>query len=258
MNSHKVYDSQEVEEALKRPYSAISWYSHRSRRLNYRWLYWNRGPGLVLAVIMYGSKPMMQTLNPFGVWVKEGPGPLIPGTSIPITGFHEGRLESVHLPTIARNLHVKPSLLVGFVTHEKMAPYSRHRVTGIEQLRHQWSTFQGHTFEETSEKVRAEAPEQLHPLLFKRLKQEKYDAYIESQQFSWEKVYSHVLHEIALKLSQETKDKDCVDNVRVAKVGNRQHYHHYHRQKVRGCCGSHDVIVTLSDGQYYLGFNYGH
>ena len=61
------------------------------------------------------------------------------------------------------------------------------------------------------------------------------------------------------QLEQEIGDP-CVDNYRVAKVGNTCQSRRYRRQADRGCCGFFDCIELCPiDGKpYRLGFNYGH
>jgi len=52
----------------------------------------------------------------------------------------------------------------------------------------------------------------------------------------------------------------CVDNFRVARVGNTCQERRYRRQVKDGCCGFMDIIeICPHDGHAYrLGFNYGH
>jgi len=57
----------------------------------------------------------------------------------------------------------------------------------------------------------------------------------------------------------EELEATCVDNWRVARLGNSPQMRRYRRQQKRGCCGSHDIIRKGPDGnKYMLGFNYGH
>lgn len=62
------------------------------------------------------------------------------------------------------------------------------------------------------------------------------------------------------RLQEITRELACVDNYRVARVGNTCQERRYRRQEKRGCCGFLDVIdVCPVDGKpYRLGCNYGH
>lgn len=60
-------------------------------------------------------------------------------------------------------------------------------------------------------------------------------------------------------LERETSGLDCVDNFRVARLGNTGQMRRYKAQVKAGCCGSTDFIETGPDGQrYLLGANFGH
>lgn len=60
-------------------------------------------------------------------------------------------------------------------------------------------------------------------------------------------------------LFKASEGDDCVDNFRVARVGNTSQQRRYRQQKENGCCGSEDFIATGPDGNLYrLGYNYGH
>lgn len=55
------------------------------------------------------------------------------------------------------------------------------------------------------------------------------------------------------------RDLDCVDNIRIAKIGNSSQKRRYRKQQKSGCCGFMDVIREAPDGQRYMvGCNYGH
>jgi len=52
---------------------------------------------------------------------------------------------------------------------------------------------------------------------------------------------------------------ECVDNIRVARVGDRDAEAQYAKQLEKGCCGYVDEYVKHPDGTAYMvGFNYGH
>jgi hypothetical protein len=61
------------------------------------------------------------------------------------------------------------------------------------------------------------------------------------------------------ELRRASAGLDCVDNFRVARVGNTGQVRRYRRQKAHGCCGFSDFEAVAPDGKaYMLGFNYGH
>ncbi len=62
------------------------------------------------------------------------------------------------------------------------------------------------------------------------------------------------------RLQEISRGESCVDNYRVARVGNTCQERRYRRSVKRGCCGFQDIIdVCPHDGlSYRLGFNYGH
>jgi len=61
------------------------------------------------------------------------------------------------------------------------------------------------------------------------------------------------------ELAKAMDGLDCVDNARVALVGNTGQVRRYNRQRESGCCGSSDFQATGPDGnRYMLGFNFGH
>lgn len=55
-----------------------------------------------------------------------------------------------------------------------------------------------------------------------------------------------------------TADLDCVDNRRVAEVGNKKHMSQYRYQQRNGCCGSTDTTVVVEGRTFAIGCNYGH
>lgn len=78
------------------------------------------------------------------------------------------------------------------------------------------------------------------------------------------KEWSDVLPPEIVRWASETLDRaakglDCVDNYRVARMGNTGQVRRYKRQKDGGCCGFSDTVAVGPDGnKYMLGFNYGH
>lgn len=85
-----------------------------------------------------------------------------------------------------------------------------------------------------------------------RCPQEKsYEQFLPKDISSWAE--RHIQEEV------EAMEAMCVDNWRVARLGNSPQMRRYRRQQKRGCCGSHDIIRRGPDGNtYMLGFNYGH
>lgn len=80
---------------------------------------------------------------------------------------------------------------------------------------------------------------------------------------SWEEVLPEKIVSWASSKLQHYKNamqEHCVDNYRVARVGNTCQERRYKRQVEKGCCGFFDTIeICRHDGKAYkLGFNYGH
>jgi hypothetical protein len=60
-------------------------------------------------------------------------------------------------------------------------------------------------------------------------------------------------------INVESKDDSCVDNTRVARVGNTGQMRRYRSQQRGGCCGFTDFERVGPDGKrYLLGWNHGH
>lgn len=55
-------------------------------------------------------------------------------------------------------------------------------------------------------------------------------------------------------------DDPCIDNYRVAKVGDAESEAKYQEAYESGCCGSWDETYTnaVTGNSYKIGFNYGH
>jgi hypothetical protein len=83
-----------------------------------------------------------------------------------------------------------------------------------------------------------------------------------AQAKAWEEVLPREVVEWAserLRARISESSLDCVDNDRVARVGNTGQVRRYNRQRALGCCGFADWIETGPDGRrYMLGLNYGH
>lgn len=56
----------------------------------------------------------------------------------------------------------------------------------------------------------------------------------------------------------ENDGYECMDNFRVARVGNWQEEMAYEVQKNSGCCGVYDDEIEIDDVKYRVGFNHGH
>ena len=76
----------------------------------------------------------------------------------------------------------------------------------------------------------------------------------------WEEVLPKDIAEWAWGvLNSVSREDDCVDNTRVARLGSSPQMRRYQRQKGRGCCGFNDFQRRGPDGNMYaLGYNYGH
>ena len=59
------------------------------------------------------------------------------------------------------------------------------------------------------------------------------------------------------KFEKEINDL-CIDNRRVARVGHRPSMRKFRKQRKAGCCGCFERIAHGPDGEYMIGFNYGH
>lgn len=95
--------------------------------------------------------------------------------------------------------------------------------------------------------------------MFKLLKQCKAQSKIKE----WDTVLPDRIVMWASRRLQAIKNEmqeSCVDNYRVARVGNTCQERRYRRNKKQGCCGFLDIIeMCPHDGlPYRLGFNYGH
>lgn len=61
------------------------------------------------------------------------------------------------------------------------------------------------------------------------------------------------------ELQRVMKDCDCVDNSRVARIGNTGQMRRFRKAKANGCCGCAEWEAVGPYGKrYLLGFNYGH
>jgi hypothetical protein len=84
--------------------------------------------------------------------------------------------------------------------------------------------------------------------------------------WDWERAYKNDLGALQTALGRAVQERDdpCTDNYRVARLDRRKDMKRYRAQKERGCCGSHDEVVTIGgffglfSRRYTIGFNFGH
>jgi hypothetical protein len=214
----------------------IRWHTARAKLSTFYWLY-DTYSRVILAFTRYGRSAELRILMN-GVWVVH-----------PVQGLDEDialieRSYGLNAKELKRNYMnlgtrwLKPSDVASQWTE---APdYSD-------------PNFDYRTF---FKKMREEAPPYILSGLFKRIKASRYAAFLNRNAYRWEDVYS--AHAAELWEWFREQENDCKDNFRVARVGDRQRYHHYMKQKRRGCCGSVDTTTTLWGTQYHVGYNYGH
>lgn len=63
---------------------------------------------------------------------------------------------------------------------------------------------------------------------------------------------------IQSRIDLMTKDRDFVDNIRVAACDNPAEMSHYKWQKKQGCCGCVDIQIDVKGRPFIIGCNYGH
>jgi hypothetical protein len=82
----------------------------------------------------------------------------------------------------------------------------------------------------------------------------------ESKRKEWDTVLpGKIVRWASNEIQREAKGLSCVDNARVARVGNTAQMRRYRMQKKHGCCGFADWQALGPDGEVYvLGFNFGH
>lgn len=82
----------------------------------------------------------------------------------------------------------------------------------------------------------------------------------ESKQKKWDDVLPpKIVHWASREIQRRSNGLDCVDNARVARVGNTAQVRRYRMQHKHGCCGFEDWQALGPDGKVYmLGFNFGH
>lgn len=96
--------------------------------------------------------------------------------------------------------------------------------------------------------------------LFKYLRTERY---LEASEYNWKKYFSAKEIDFILdKFSKYSKNLDCVDNFRAAKINNRRQIKRFRQERDQGCCGSFDDVITYGiigfRKRFIIGFNYGH
>lgn len=82
----------------------------------------------------------------------------------------------------------------------------------------------------------------------------------ESRQKTWDQVLPRDIVSWAWRtLNDHATGCNCVDNTRVARIGNTAQMRRYRRALKYGCCGFADFEKTAPDGRRYrLGYNFGH
>lgn len=107
-------------------------------------------------------------------------------------------------------------------------------------------------------RIQEEAPPSMHRVLWRKVKQGRYQAMIDRQRFDWERAYAEDAPLLYYAFREMSEDLCYTDNWRVALVGNKKHMKHYEKIRARGCCGSVDEIRVVRGKSYRMGFNYGH
>lgn len=237
------YRNFELQERADR--GRLVWHQTAAKLSTIWWLY-DDLDHRILVFCKYGRGADFRVFLPTGTWqIAKG-----------VRGFEEFELVSA-----CRALGLRPGTLTKLYFNRRLGYVSRHELAPGKAL-NQWTNLNyGLSFDYASHfrKIREEAPPYIWRDLFKTIKDRRHSAYLEAHRFDWKKVYpKEVVEILEYVFSKMARDYDYMDNFRVAKVGNRQHYHHYRKAKERGCCGSHDEIITTPWGQFHIGFNYGH
>jgi len=63
---------------------------------------------------------------------------------------------------------------------------------------------------------------------------------------------------LRMELDDLAKERDCVDNYRIADVSKRKDMRRYRKQRDSGCCGSADKEVSIMGRKFMIGINFGH
>jgi hypothetical protein len=233
----------------------VTWNAYSRGRFSATWLY-RHTRNRVLAIATYG--------NGAGLWI------------------YPSEAESIHQPSsdfrakdlglIAEKLGIFPADLRAmwddFAYYT--SPSSAIRWAGTEgspaAVPNQWVELPyndpAFDYRARFKKIRAETPPFLQDELIQAIRERRHVAFLDRNRFSWENAYPpDVVRKLHYEFERFAETHPYMDNRRVAKVGNRQHLHHYRKAKERGCCGSFDTIVKVGlifTDSYHLGFNYGH
>lgn len=70
--------------------------------------------------------------------------------------------------------------------------------------------------------------------------------------------YGRYQPSIDRQISLMLEGLDCTNNVRFAALDSRKDMRRYNDAKEKGCCGSHDEVVTIYGRHFTIGCNYGH
>jgi len=253
------YVSAELQERIDR-WDHLSWHiAHYgqtpSTHHTMRWLWDEHTRNILVFADVKTHEPqncMARILMPSGIWLQTR------SVGMPEADFK----------VIENNMGLKRGTLLK-LDYKHRTPFrinvmhSRHELRPgkvlsqwVRHLKHE----RGFDYKAYYAEMRKEVPGFVMHEMMQKISEERFAVHQEQNRLDWRRTYAHVLGQIERAFEHEISDMGatCVDNMRVARVGDRQHHHRYMRQKKHGCCGSHDFIVTLSDGQYHLGFNYGH
>ncbi len=241
-----IYRNHELQEIAKRPYG-MRWVSRAIAGSTVHLLHQDDRPARILAILRYGRNSDFRVLvMPANVWQ----------ISKPRDWEHD-------LKVIDRSLGLRPGTAHMIRERRTSQPsrYDEPKPPGFSW--NQWTkiNYYDPNFDYRShfKKVREEAPEYLWRGIYAFIKQRRHGAWLERNAFDWRRAYpDEVVAQLDDYFHRMSLNHSCMDNLRAAKVGNRQHYHHYHRRKESGCCGRHDEIITLPQGQFHVGFNWGH
>jgi hypothetical protein len=218
----------------------LYWYTSGAKNSTIYWLYDDKDRR-ILAFMKYGHQADLRVMVPSGMWL--------------VTNVRGKEHDMV---LIERNLGLREGTLTRLLLD---TPNHRLGAPNPGLTWNQWTTapeYENPKYDYRAffKKMREEAPPYILSALFRAVKSRRHEAYLARHAFKWENAYA--THRVQLEAWFRQQQKDCMDNFRVARVGDRQRLHHYMKQKNNGCCGSVDVIITIEGVNYHVGFNYGH
>jgi hypothetical protein len=75
----------------------------------------------------------------------------------------------------------------------------------------------------------------------------------------WDSIPEEDQRELNVILPRWEDELECMDNLRIARIGNKAQEETYFYRQAGGCCGFMDTIKMCSSArQYRIGCNYGH